>query len=114
MKFGKVGFITKIRRRMKKFFEKKGLDKMTKDNLLIRIDEFLKRIKSPIPDFVSSTSNILDYKKWLAESFLIRDYVPYSRPADREERELLNISQNILTKSTKYRKIIERGELNGK
>ena len=89
-------------KKIKAYFKRKTLYKLTNDNLLERISEFLKRVKAPMPDFITIGAGLLGFKKWLAEPFLVKDYKPFVEVLDREEREALSTVRKILTEVNNY------------
>lgn len=105
-------WIRKFVEKKKKNKERKSIEELSLHNILERVDEFLKRIKAKMPDFITIGGGLLQYKKWLSEPFLVLDYIPFIPVMDSAERELLNISQNILKKSTKYIQIVEESKKN--
>lgn len=65
---------------LKKETEKLG---NTIHDLVTRRDEFLKRLKSKVPDDVLG-GQFEDYKMWIAEPYIVKEFEPYKPKSDRD------------------------------
>jgi len=98
------------RHRIKKFIYRKVEEskrhKLQSERLIKRIDEFLKRVKMPIPDFITMSANLLNYKQWLAEPFIYLNYVGYNPSPDKSQRGFFTLANKLMKPQSEYKELI--------
>lgn len=100
--------ITNVKRWVGRRFNKRKLRKLENERLVERINEFLKRIKVAIPDFIAMSGNLIEYKKWLARPFLYLNYIPYIELSNKDQRGFFTLSNKLMKPKEEYEEMIKK------